>query len=197
LRLALQTQHIYLHRKDHDRNETRKQKEHVVSDTHLEFTLTKNFNGLPLVVIESSIGNGADASPAQIRAIAAALRMAADQAEARNTKVQFSPRCISIDLNDHSQASESVTKKSASPPPFSLSHASLSNPNRLLDTLLLKLQIRNNAALSRLLDVAAPVLSNIRHGRSSVGPSLLLRMHDVSGISIRELKALLDQDAAK
>ena len=53
------------------------------------------------------------------------------------------------------------------------------NPNHLLDILLGKMQLKNDAALSRLLEVAPPVISKIRHHRLPVGASLLIRMHDL------------------
>lgn len=65
------------------------------------------------------------------------------------------------------------------------------NPNRLLDTLIEKLHLKNDAALSRALEVAPPVISKIRHNRLPVGASLLIRMHEVSDMSIRDLRFLM------
>jgi hypothetical protein len=65
------------------------------------------------------------------------------------------------------------------------------NPGRLLDTLAERLGAKNDAALSRALEVAPPVLSKIRHGRLPVGATILLRMHEASGIAIRELRDLM------
>jgi plasmid maintenance system antidote protein VapI len=65
------------------------------------------------------------------------------------------------------------------------------NPNHLLDFLLSKLQLRNDAALARALEVAPPVLSKIRHLRMPVGASMLIRMHEVSDLSIRDLRDLM------
>ena len=65
------------------------------------------------------------------------------------------------------------------------------DPNNLLDTLIDKLHLKNDAALSRALEVAPPVISKIRHGRLPVGASLLIRMHEVSDLSIRELRTLM------
>ena len=62
------------------------------------------------------------------------------------------------------------------------------NPGRLLDALADRLAAKNDAALSRALEVAPPVLSKIRHGRLPVGATILLRMHEASGIPIRELR---------
>jgi len=65
------------------------------------------------------------------------------------------------------------------------------DPNNLLDTLIDKLHLKNDAALSRALEVAPPLISKIRHRRLPVGASLLIRMHEVSDLSIRELRTLM------
>jgi hypothetical protein len=65
------------------------------------------------------------------------------------------------------------------------------DPNHLLDSLIEKLHLKNDAALSRALEVAPPVISKIRHRRLPVGASLLIRMHEVSELSIRELRELM------
>lgn len=62
--------------------------------------------------------------------------------------------------------------------------------NDLLDAVMAKLDLKNDAALARTLDVAPPVISKIRHGRLPVGATLLIRMHEVTDIAIRELKAI-------
>ena len=65
------------------------------------------------------------------------------------------------------------------------------DPNRLLDTILERLNLKNDAALSRALAVAPPVISKIRHGRLPVGASMLIRMHEETGLNIRELRDLM------
>ena len=65
------------------------------------------------------------------------------------------------------------------------------NPNHLLDCLITKLHLKNDAALSRALEVAAPVISKIRHRRLPVGASMLIRMHEISDMSIAELRMLM------
>jgi hypothetical protein len=65
------------------------------------------------------------------------------------------------------------------------------DPNNLLDSLIEKLHLKNDAALSRALEVAPPVISKIRHRRLPVGASLLIRMHEVSDLSIRDLRVLM------
>jgi hypothetical protein len=65
------------------------------------------------------------------------------------------------------------------------------DPNILLDALIEKLHLKNDAALSRLLEVAPPVISKLRHGALPIGPTMLIRMHEVSELGIREMRALM------
>lgn len=65
------------------------------------------------------------------------------------------------------------------------------DPNRVLDAIMEKLHLKNDAALSRALEVAPPVISKIRHRTLPIGATILLRMHEVSDFSIRELRALM------
>lgn len=65
------------------------------------------------------------------------------------------------------------------------------DPNNLLDTLMDKLSLKNDAALSRALEVAPPVISKIRHRKLSVGASMLIRMHEISDLSIKDLRILM------
>jgi hypothetical protein len=65
------------------------------------------------------------------------------------------------------------------------------DPNRVLDAVINKLRLKNDAALSRVLEVAPPVISKIRHNTLPIGATILLRMHEVSDFSIRELRALM------
>ena len=63
-------------------------------------------------------------------------------------------------------------------------------PNKLLDTLIERLQLKNDAELCRVLEVQPPIISKIRHGKLAVGATILLRMHEKSDLSIKELKEL-------
>ena len=65
------------------------------------------------------------------------------------------------------------------------------NPNRVLDAIIDKLQLTNDAALSRALEVAPPVISKIRHTTLPIGATILIRMHEISDFSIRELRELM------
>jgi hypothetical protein len=65
------------------------------------------------------------------------------------------------------------------------------DPNRVLDAVINKLKLKNDAALSRVLEVAPPVISKIRHNTLPIGATILLRMHEESEYSISELRALM------
>ena len=71
------------------------------------------------------------------------------------------------------------------------------NPNHLLDILIERLNLKNDAALSRALEDAPPVISKIRHRRLPVGASMLIRMHEVSTMSVRELRDLMGDRRTK
>jgi hypothetical protein len=65
------------------------------------------------------------------------------------------------------------------------------DPNRLLDALIEHLRLKNDAALARTLEVAPPVISKIRHRRLPVGAALLIRMHEVTDLTIGDLRYLM------
>lgn len=71
------------------------------------------------------------------------------------------------------------------------------NPHTLLDALMKELGLKNDAALSRALEVAPPVISKIRHGGLPVGATILISMHELTGKSIAELRGLMGDRRAK
>ncbi len=71
------------------------------------------------------------------------------------------------------------------------------DPNNLLTGMIKKLNLKNDAALSRALEVAPPVISKIRHGRLPVGASLLIRMQEISDLSIKELRDMMGDRRTK
>jgi hypothetical protein len=64
-------------------------------------------------------------------------------------------------------------------------------PAELLDAMIIILGLKNDAALSRILEIGPPVLSKIRHGRLPISSALLIRVHEITGISISELRGLM------
>jgi hypothetical protein len=77
------------------------------------------------------------------------------------------------------------------------SHPVAYDPDHLLGSIIGKLKLKNDAALSRALEVAPPVISKIRHRRLPVGASLLIRMHEVTDLSIEELRLLMGDRRGK
>ncbi len=71
------------------------------------------------------------------------------------------------------------------------SSPSVYDPNHLVDTLLERLHLKNDAALCRALRINRPVISKIRHRKVPVAASLLIRMHEESDLSLEYLRDLL------
>ena len=67
----------------------------------------------------------------------------------------------------------------------------------LLDALIKKLSLKNDAALSRALELAAPLISKLRNDGLPVSAFVLIRMHEVSGLSIAELRGLMGDHSRK
>lgn len=53
-----------------------------------------------------------------------------------------------------------------------------------------KLNLKNNAELSRVIGVRAPLISKLRHGKTPISAALLIEFHEKTGISIAELKRI-------
>ena len=65
------------------------------------------------------------------------------------------------------------------------------DPANLLASVIGKLHLKNDAALSRALGVAPPVISKIRHRRTPVSALLLIRMGEATNLSIADLRLLM------
>lgn len=74
---------------------------------------------------------------------------------------------------------------------------SIYEPNKLLDALKDILGSKNDAALSRTLEIAPPILSKIRHHRLPVSAALLIRMHDVTDLSVSDLQGMMGDRRGK
>jgi hypothetical protein len=62
--------------------------------------------------------------------------------------------------------------------------------NLLLDTLISGRELKNDAALSRELQVNPPLISKLRRGTLPLGATFVLQVHDVFGLPIFDIKAL-------
>ena len=62
---------------------------------------------------------------------------------------------------------------------------------KLLDTLKEKYDLKNDAEISRRLDVAPPVISKIRHGKANISAEIILRIHENLGMPVADIRALM------
>lgn len=67
------------------------------------------------------------------------------------------------------------------------------NPHPLLDTIIRSNAIKNDAALCRMLKIAPPRISKIRHGKLGVSADIMLRLHEHFKIPITELKLMMGE----
>lgn len=65
------------------------------------------------------------------------------------------------------------------------------NHGVMLDTLMVALKVTSDAALSRKLMVPPPVISKLRNNKIGVSAGLLVRIHDVTGMSINKVRTML------
>lgn len=65
------------------------------------------------------------------------------------------------------------------------------DPNRLFDTLLQMLDLENDEALSHALHVEPYLIKRIRERQHPLDPSLLIRINEVTGINMRELRQMM------
>lgn len=84
--------------------------------------------------------------------------------------------------NETSQAIEPLEIDHRANPSF--------NPAALLDALIVRMNLKRDADLAKRLQLDRPVISKLRNRRSSLTAGVLLRMHDVTGLSARELRKI-------
>jgi transcriptional regulator with XRE-family HTH domain len=70
-------------------------------------------------------------------------------------------------------------------------------PDRLLDAIRSHLQLNSDGALAKRLKITRDLIKDIRHGHVPIGASMLMWMHEATGISIEELRRLMGDRRAK
>ena len=65
------------------------------------------------------------------------------------------------------------------------------DPDPLLAAVIKHLNVKNDAELARALAISAPVISKIRHRKMIVSANLLIRLHEITSLSIKELRVLM------
>ena len=71
-------------------------------------------------------------------------------------------------------------------------HRNLACP--VLDFIIESRKLKNDADLCRLLSLAPPVISKIRHKRVAVSDTVILRIHEKLGMPVAEIRALLPRE---
>ena len=64
--------------------------------------------------------------------------------------------------------------------------------NALIDHLLERFNLGTDAALARMMELQPPVISKMRHGKMSLTPNFILKVHDTFDIPIKEIKKIAD-----
>ena len=64
--------------------------------------------------------------------------------------------------------------------------------NRLFDHLLRTYRVKNDSALAKLLGVLPAVVSKIRSGHAGMGDTILLSVHEVFEMPIKDIKGMLN-----
>ncbi|MBK4736104.1 hypothetical protein [Noviherbaspirillum pedocola] len=71
------------------------------------------------------------------------------------------------------------------------------DPDRLLDAVLRHLDLKNDSALARLMDLRPQHFSKIRRRLRPISAALLIRFNEVTGLSIKEMRTLMGDRRAK
>ena len=65
------------------------------------------------------------------------------------------------------------------------------NPGLVIDRLRELRRLRNDAELSRILGVQPPTVSKIRSGKANFSAAMILRIHEVYGLAVADLRRML------
>ena len=74
---------------------------------------------------------------------------------------------------------------------FNKTPQTIETRNSLLDEIMELMCLKNDAALAKLLNVAPPVISKIRHGKLPIGATIALSIHEETGMSFDLIKGIL------
>jgi plasmid maintenance system antidote protein VapI len=61
---------------------------------------------------------------------------------------------------------------------------------KLLDHLIATHNLKNDRELADSLDISTPVISRIRNGHTKVSSEMIIRIHEIFGMPIAEIKSL-------
>jgi hypothetical protein len=63
--------------------------------------------------------------------------------------------------------------------------------NKFVDALVSELNLKNDAALARLIAVKPSAISKIRHGRLNASAEVILALHEKAGMKIKRIRELM------
>lgn len=64
-------------------------------------------------------------------------------------------------------------------------------PAKLLDHIMAKFHLKNDAALANFLQIKPPIISKIRNRHYGMSADLLIRIHDLTDIPVRALRNIM------
>ncbi len=67
----------------------------------------------------------------------------------------------------------------------------MKSPHKLLDHLIAAYELRSDAALARLLQTNPSYICKVRNGTLAPGAELVLRVHEVTDMPVKDIKELL------
>lgn len=62
--------------------------------------------------------------------------------------------------------------------------------NNMLDEVKTRLRAKNDAALARKLGVTPGAITRLRKGNNALGPAMLVKIHDATGMAIETIRRL-------
>lgn len=65
------------------------------------------------------------------------------------------------------------------------------DPNNLIDAVTARLALKNDAAVARALKVETPIIEKVRSNKLPLGGYLLMRLREVTGMSVTDLQDLM------
>jgi len=65
------------------------------------------------------------------------------------------------------------------------------DPNNLIDVVTARLALKNDAAVARALKVETPIIEKVRSNKLPLGGYLLMRLREVTGMSVTDLQDLM------
>ena len=65
------------------------------------------------------------------------------------------------------------------------------DPNKLIDAVTARLALKNDAAVARALKVETPIIEKVRSNNLPLGGYLLMRLGEITGMSVTDLQDLM------